>query len=481
MIKEFEEKVRYAVNLVKLLNTTEKLEAVTIWNNFSVEFQAVIDSTVGKNPPVGFGKCFSSKMKNPDSSHLLDLSVPSGKTPDDFLVDGNLSRSYDSSSYRNNEALSGTEPSSGCDKLDLEEFVSSAELPSSDFDAVTDPLDSWEDLLSPAIVPPLEEKDLSSQCRPNLEKEDSNDSFKSPYEQRDLSDPYGPSLEQRALSDPYRPTSEQRDLSDSCRPSVITDNRFTTSEREERRDHPCSICHTTFHTREQLIEHLASHAAEKPFVCLKCNAKYRQLSSLNRHMLSHEGVKNFECSICKRRFAEKKTLEAHSRTHTGERPFVCEKCGRAFAQQSTLSNHDLINHQGAKRYSCQTCQLSFFTQGRFKSHMNKHQNNREFKCGHCSKAFFSKDDRNRHHKSHFAEKTHKCDKCGRSFRRKYYLKKHLVSCLKGPADLTCPHCSKVFPSFYLFSRHRNCALKSMPPSLPPLKFGQSIRKPSEAN
>ncbi|XP_064473293.1 gastrula zinc finger protein XlCGF26.1-like isoform X1 [Ornithodoros turicata] len=157
----------------------------------------------------------------------------------------------------------------------------------------------------------------------------------------------------------------------------------------------CGVCAKAFALKEELDEHMQSHAS-RLFSCAVCGAIFVDKDHLDGHMRTHEvfsyggapggGGKPFVCSssavaaedrrakkrpficpTCGKAFRRKEHVERHMKMHTGERNFVCSTCGKSFSQKVHLENHVRI-HTGERPFSCHVCGKAF----RRKEHIGRH-------------------------------------------------------------------------------------------------------------
>ncbi len=80
--------------------------------------------------------------------------------------------------------------------------------------------------------------------------------------------------------------------------------------------HPHRYCQFAACTRQQVFEHEAVHAVERPHVCHFCDYRANAPSK----------------------------LEVHERSHTGEKPFACRWCGYRANNASAVRRHEVTVH-----------------------------------------------------------------------------------------------------------------------------------------
>lgn len=115
-----------------------------------------------------------------------------------------------------------------------------------------------------------------------------------------------------------------------------------------RKYYSCTVCNERYEDRMDLMQHMRSHNAERPFHCRDCGRAFKQAAHLKVHERQHTGEKPFECGICGKGFRQKAIVDQHMRTHTQLRPYACTvpNCDKSFAQKTSLDNHTKSHTQG---------------------------------------------------------------------------------------------------------------------------------------
>ncbi|CDW88731.1 zinc finger protein 599 [Stylonychia lemnae] len=79
----------------------------------------------------------------------------------------------------------------------------------------------------------------------------------------------------------------------------------------------CDECGKQFRKWHNFFDHLRIHTNERPYVCAEpgCNFSFTQKANLNKHIEVHTGIKRFQCEICNKSFFTNFNLKSHSKTH----------------------------------------------------------------------------------------------------------------------------------------------------------------------
>ncbi|KAJ3202392.1 hypothetical protein HDU82_007385 [Entophlyctis luteolus] len=86
-------------------------------------------------------------------------------------------------------------------------------------------------------------------------------------------------------------------------------------KQRPKSDFSCSICESTFSSKEGLRRHASIHNGEKPYECTYCNARFRVSYSLTLHIRTHTGEKPYECDLCGATFTQRPNLNTHMKAH----------------------------------------------------------------------------------------------------------------------------------------------------------------------
>ncbi|EFA00438.1 oocyte zinc finger protein XlCOF6 [Tribolium castaneum] len=171
----------------------------------------------------------------------------------------------------------------------------------------------------------------------------------------------------------------------------------------------CPMCNEfKSYSSVRVMNHMAIHNEEKPFVCTSCGKAFKQLNQLRNHEIIHKApdevpdsfttkqcefcdrffanskclkkhikfvhdkFKPFICNICGHQTARKEMLQLHHRQHTGDKPFHCSYCEYKTGDRNCLRKHTM-RHFGAAKYSCPYCDYQSIQTSAYKIHLaNKH-------------------------------------------------------------------------------------------------------------
>uniref|UniRef100_A0A8C4H082 C2H2-type domain-containing protein n=1 Tax=Dicentrarchus labrax TaxID=13489 RepID=A0A8C4H082_DICLA len=205
----------------------------------------------------------------------------------------------------------------------------------------------------------------------------------------------------------------------------------------------CPQCGKRFKTRDGLEGHLRTHTGERPYRCPYCPKDFTALAGLNVHVRRHTGERPYVCTVCGKGWPSGGDLQKHMRTHTGERPYVCQDCGKAFSISCHLTEHRRI-HTG------ETQGASSGTRVPMKNHTTNcllynirnvltvlslnlsclsvcRPGEKPFSCPECGKCLRRKFDLKKHMLSHSSVRPYACVYCPKSYTRKTHLNRHLLT------------------------------------------------------
>eukprot|EP00474_Spongospora_subterranea_P007396 CRZ07854.1 hypothetical protein [Spongospora subterranea] len=155
------------------------------------------------------------------------------------------------------------------------------------------------------------------------------------------------------------------------------------------RPYPCHQCTQAFRSSHHLKRHVRTHSSEFPFTCEHCLVGFAKAFQLREHSFAHTQIKAFACEFdgCAESFVLKAELAKHVKSHRQTKIYRCEIC----ETETLFSNFsDKIRHlkqEHANRFCCPTCQKTFKTRSRLKSHSKVHDVNSRIWCPQCPKTY----------------------------------------------------------------------------------------------
>ncbi|XP_062952690.1 zinc finger protein PLAGL1 isoform X1 [Cynocephalus volans] len=144
-----------------------------------------------------------------------------------------------------------------------------------------------------------------------------------------------------------------------------------------QKSHQCAHCEKTFNRKDHLKNHLQTHDPNKmAFGCEECGKKYNTMLGYKRHLALHAASSgDLTCGVCSLELESTEVLLDHLKTHAEEKPHngtrekkhQCDHCERCFYTRKDVRRH-LVVHTGCKDFLCQFCAQRF---GR-KDHLTRH-------------------------------------------------------------------------------------------------------------
>lgn len=118
----------------------------------------------------------------------------------------------------------------------------------------------------------------------------------------------------------------------------------------------CPLCASTFGRRCELKRHIAevhNLAGARRFACKHpaCGKSFTRKDALAKHdIVKHQGKRRFVCPTCSEKFTSRYDLSRHNvRVHSNvKKRFTCEFCAAGFSQKSQLTMHKGRVHSAAK-------------------------------------------------------------------------------------------------------------------------------------
>lgn len=127
---------------------------------------------------------------------------------------------------------------------------------------------------------------------------------------------------------------------------------------------------------EQLVAVVVGASAK--FVCPLCASTFGRRCELKRHV--HEvhalsGGRRFRCkhASCPKSFTRKDALAKHDMVkHQGKRRFVCDTCSEKFTSRYDLTRHNVRVHSNVKkRFTCEVCAAGFSQKSQLTMHKGR--------------------------------------------------------------------------------------------------------------
>jgi len=118
--------------------------------------------------------------------------------------------------------------------------------------------------------------------------------------------------------------------------------------RRRRLRWSCSSCNLAFHTKVEVVKHLASHRTRVSQTCDHCGLKLATKRELKVHRRTHRAEPLHLCSLCEESFKTKKEMQKHVRKHTTILMHDCDHCDKHFTSKQALRVH-LASHRQAER------------------------------------------------------------------------------------------------------------------------------------
>ena len=109
----------------------------------------------------------------------------------------------------------------------------------------------------------------------------------------------------------------------------------------------CEECGKVMGSKTLLRSHqIRNHPKANTVPCPECGKLFVGQDDLTRHMKIHlgEAAKKHVCEFCGRRFLKLNYLEKHRATHTGKAPYSCDTCDMGYWTQRDLKNHQTTQH-----------------------------------------------------------------------------------------------------------------------------------------
>ncbi len=216
----------------------------------------------------------------------------------------------------------------------------------------------------------------------------------------------------------------------------IKSHMETHGERE--RNFVCDICQKSFHKKAYLKHHAIIHTEQNYKQCQICDGRFANIAN---HMLTHN-TQTFPCPICQKELKSKTILRVHLETHeTNRKRYSCTTCNKSFFTPGHLQRHSLI-HTGKNLQTCSICDKKVTNLSR---HVKIHQN-QSFSCSVCKKTYNTSETLRGHMRSH--QEAQKCPICSKQVK---WLKRHLET--HQDKKLSCSVCQKTYKTSVTLRDH----------------------------
>lgn len=115
----------------------------------------------------------------------------------------------------------------------------------------------------------------------------------------------------------------------------------------------------------ELKNHLSNH-------CKHCDSFFRSKNDLNEHLISHAKNQSYRYNICSKTFPQGEKLKQHRKIHdtTVTTVFVCKYCGKRFDTLFKLKIN-LVHHSDESAFSCGEFKKCFSFKAELENHTCK--------------------------------------------------------------------------------------------------------------
>ncbi|XP_045506037.1 zinc finger protein 761-like [Colias croceus] len=195
-------------------------------------------------------------------------------------------------------------------------------------------------------------------------------------------------------------------------------------------DFECQICGDKFLKLRILIIHMNKHYNN--YSCETCGSGFISLNLLKRHLEVHQ-TGSYPCTECDKVFTSAPKRSLHLRgVHLKQHPRTCPLCPERFISNYKKIVHlRFVHNQNVFLHKCDTCGREYNLKCQLDRHVRAvHMQERKYECDVCQKSFFTQYRLKRHGLTHTGEKQFKCPACGKPYARKDNMEIHAKSCKK---------------------------------------------------
>ena len=333
----------------------------------------------------------------------------------------------------------------------------------------------------------------------DLEDEEEDDEEEDDYREDEEDSGGGSDIDKRSSRRPV--VKKMRKLA-SLFAMVQTMNSLHQSKTRKRKrgvSEPvvCDYCPESFVCFASLNTHSKKEHGVNLLQCTECGRDCNSLNLLKVHIkMKHEKKRNepvvtgrFPCETCGIKYQTESALILHKyKTHNVKLAIICPFCDRVFNRVSNaenLYNHTMKEHQDKRTtpeyinivneflkfretsdtFCCKSCNKSFESSYKLKSHQYKVHNEREasFLCDKCDKVFKFRGELNFHYQKYHSGVIFVCPDCGKTFNHKYNLEIHIKMVHVKNKTLSCDVCGKMFFIPSKLEHHRRTVHEKLKP------------------